>query len=425
MSSTKPFYIGLITLLLICCTSVLIIWQSDILQKMSGYELSGRFGDIGGLIKGADIRYRGYSVGRVVSIHPTPTHIDVNFWVNGGIDIPKGSTIKILFDGLVGENYIGIFANPNSEAMVSQGDVLFGKSGSDLAQFIDLGSQNLVHTEAILNNMRRLLTDESLVNNTIQSLQNIERITAKLALFTDSISADQSSKFFQLISNLEAITSSGAKITDELARPEVLSGMSDMAINLQKMSAELLKTSEASKELLSEDNLKNLQETLAHINSLSSKLDVLIAPRKEGRPHLLSTLSSLSLSNQTGVYTSPGLSKQYFESEFEFALGAYSLMTSVSDFGGETEVNNFQQAYYFTDRLRSRIGVFYSEPGLGLDYWLTRNLSVGLNYYDFENGYYILSTAYQFYPHLSVQTMLRNDNASKDSDLNLGLKYNF
>ena len=78
-----------------------------------------------------------------------------NHFIDEEFEIPEGSRTRILYDGLVGENYIGILPNPVAEQMMRHGDFIPGSSASDLANFIDIGSQSLIHAEAILRSLRK------------------------------------------------------------------------------------------------------------------------------------------------------------------------------------------------------------------------------------------------------------------------------
>ena len=81
MKQNKYILVGLFTFFLIGFTSVLILWQTDILRKVQGYSVTGEFYHIGGLLDGAVVRYRGYPVGHVTKIQPGPENIEVSFFV--------------------------------------------------------------------------------------------------------------------------------------------------------------------------------------------------------------------------------------------------------------------------------------------------------------------------------------------------------
>ena len=72
MDQKRNFIVGIVSLILLISTSVLIIWKSDVRYRTSGYKLTGKFDNAGGLLKGAEIRYRGYRVGKVSKITPVP-----------------------------------------------------------------------------------------------------------------------------------------------------------------------------------------------------------------------------------------------------------------------------------------------------------------------------------------------------------------
>jgi phospholipid/cholesterol/gamma-HCH transport system substrate-binding protein len=104
-----------------------------------GYELIARFGDVGSLTSGADVRVAGVKVGQVSSIELDPktflakTHIQMQPQVK----VPSDSTVKITSDGLLGGQHVVIAPGgasddmkPGAEFQNAQGAVdLFGLIG--------------------------------------------------------------------------------------------------------------------------------------------------------------------------------------------------------------------------------------------------------------------------------------------------------
>lgn len=104
-----------------------------------GYELIARFGDVGSLTSGADVRVAGVKVGSVSSIeldHKTflaKAHIQMQPQVK----VPSDSTVKITSDGLLGGQHVVIAPGgaaddmkPGAEFQNAQGAVdLFGLIG--------------------------------------------------------------------------------------------------------------------------------------------------------------------------------------------------------------------------------------------------------------------------------------------------------
>jgi phospholipid/cholesterol/gamma-HCH transport system substrate-binding protein len=76
----------------------------------TGYVISARFDNIGGLKPRSPVRSAGVTVGRVVSIKLDAKTYQgvVKMEVDSDVQFPKDSSAKILTAGLLGDQYIGI-----------------------------------------------------------------------------------------------------------------------------------------------------------------------------------------------------------------------------------------------------------------------------------------------------------------------------
>ena len=105
----------------------------------SGYELIGRFGDVGALASGADVRVSGVKVGAVskIELDPKAYMAKVHIVINRDVKLPTDSTAKITSSGLLGGQLVAIAPGgsledmkPGSEFQNTQGAVdLFGLIG--------------------------------------------------------------------------------------------------------------------------------------------------------------------------------------------------------------------------------------------------------------------------------------------------------
>ena len=108
----------------------------------SGYEVSAKFGQVGALEPGADIRVAGVKVGTVSSIVLDPkTFLAVaRFDLDPAVKLPADSTAKITSDGLLGGEHVTIEPGgapdnlkPGAEIQNTQGAVdLFSLVGQVL-----------------------------------------------------------------------------------------------------------------------------------------------------------------------------------------------------------------------------------------------------------------------------------------------------
>ena len=108
-------------------------------SQSGGYELTARFGDVGALATGADVRVSGVKVGAVSKIELDPkTYLaKVHVVINKDVKLPADSTAKITSSGLLGGQLIAVAAGgsledmkPGAEFQNTQGAVdLFGLIG--------------------------------------------------------------------------------------------------------------------------------------------------------------------------------------------------------------------------------------------------------------------------------------------------------
>jgi phospholipid/cholesterol/gamma-HCH transport system substrate-binding protein len=75
-----------------------------------GYEVTARFGQVGGLAPGADVRVAGVKVGTVADLELDPqTYLAVTrIALRSDVKLPADSTAKITSDGLLGGSHVAI-----------------------------------------------------------------------------------------------------------------------------------------------------------------------------------------------------------------------------------------------------------------------------------------------------------------------------
>ena len=273
--------------------------------------------------------------------------------------------------------------------------------------------KNLIHTEKILAHYETPLTDKSLNNSVSTIIRNFEKISTQLnILLQDTDESDIN----RILEDIKSITQSSQHFINELNDPAFIQAIKTIAANMSDVS-------QTSKDILSQNNSTNINHILQNMSEITDDINILLGEHRDNRPHILSTISSLSLGNQTAVYQNSDTSSGYFDSLFEIGLGKYSLISGVGNKSGETKMEHFQQAYYMTPQLRSRVGVIYNEAGVGVDYHLTQRFLVGANYYNFANGYYNVLGSLLVYPHINIQMIYRNFHDNDETGVDWGIRY--
>ena len=75
-----------------------------------GYSLTARFGSIGGLTVGSDVKIGGVIIGHVAeeTLDPVTYAAIIRLNINNGIKIPDDSSASITTDGLLGNDYVAV-----------------------------------------------------------------------------------------------------------------------------------------------------------------------------------------------------------------------------------------------------------------------------------------------------------------------------
>lgn len=118
-------WVGLFVMLGAAALLFLALQSANLLQLdfRSGYRVTARFDNIGGLKPKAAVRSAGVVVGRVESItfDDKIYQARVTLALQDRYAFPKDSSVKILTSGLLGEQYLGIEAGADDK-MLAEGD---------------------------------------------------------------------------------------------------------------------------------------------------------------------------------------------------------------------------------------------------------------------------------------------------------------
>lgn len=125
--SKNDVWVGLFVLLGAAALVFLALQSANLLglNFQSGYPITARFDNIGGLKPQAAVRSAGVVVGRVESIafDDKTYQARVTLSMQDRYQFPKDSSLKILTSGLLGEQYIGIEAGAD-EKNLAAGDMV-------------------------------------------------------------------------------------------------------------------------------------------------------------------------------------------------------------------------------------------------------------------------------------------------------------
>ncbi|RYF00973.1 MAG: outer membrane lipid asymmetry maintenance protein MlaD [Comamonadaceae bacterium] len=125
--SKNDIWVGLFVLLGGAALVFLALQSANLLNLnfQTGYQITARFDNIGGLKPKAAVRSAGVVVGRVkaITFDDKTFQASVHLEMEKRFGFPKDSSFKILTSGLLGDQYVGIEAGAD-EKNLAEGDLV-------------------------------------------------------------------------------------------------------------------------------------------------------------------------------------------------------------------------------------------------------------------------------------------------------------
>ncbi len=412
--SALALKVGIATFLMLAAIAGLLIWKSSLLLKITGYELIGSFENVAGLLPGANVQYRGYTVGKVARVIPGPRDIKVYFWIEKEVHIPHDSTLKVIFDGLIGERFLTIIPDKKSTNYYVAGDIIPGYSTSSLADFVEVGTQNLEQTKQILGAINRVLATDEVLGSVKNAVINIERMTRDMSLLVEDLrDASSGGGLRQTVENFRGFSENLKLASDELVRN------GNFVQNLNQSMANINQLTSDYNQFVSKDQpysrvntiLTNFEDVSGELKSMIKdndlKTDVKLTLKETQKlfkdsGNLVTTLGALDISGQLDMQYLDKPQKAFYSADMDVRINRLFIRAGVADRRDHIQRLNFQQGVFITDRLAARFGMFYSQPGVGVDVYPTDWFRVKSDLYNFNTVVWDLTGYYRLLKYMDL-----------------------
>lgn len=391
MKDSVAVKVGAVAFVLLCVLASLVIWKSGILFRAKGYELIGEFHSVNGLVQGAEVRFRGMRVGKVFIIDPKPDKVRVHFRVLDSVKVPRGSTLKVYFDGLIGEKFLNIVPSEAYDDILKPGETLQGVTAPALAEFIDIGAKNLEITREVLSAYRDVLNSTEMLNSVRNTALSIEKITQNLAKITEGLADDATKTSIQ--SSLKNIQETTAILRDRsqtlLYDPRLeqsIQALAQTAARVDQMTARL------DKDVLSPESTKAIADTLQDVSVVARRVRLLLddggpasSSNVGGILQSLSTWSRISMRPVGQLYYVPNGQEWGARGQLDTSLDNQYIRLGLDAMRYQDGPAYHVQHGMWFGNWGGRYGVMHSHLGVGMDYALSDRTRIGVDLYDFEN----------------------------------------
>lgn len=241
-----------------------------------------KYDRIDGLMTSAPVKINGHKIGSVYEItydfsQETPFTVVVS--LDDDIQIPKGSVLELVDDGMLGGKCIQIILGKGNQGTLAPGDTLCSRIAGGMFDDIQnglmpqLSDTILPHVDSLLVACRILVESQALEN----SLKSLEVITKNLEASSEKLNAMMSNDLPGIVANVDTITSNFVVTSQNLSSIDLAAtiGQIDSTINnLQLITEKLNSTDGNLGKLLNDEALYN------NINSTISSAEQLLTDIK-------------------------------------------------------------------------------------------------------------------------------------------------
>jgi phospholipid/cholesterol/gamma-HCH transport system substrate-binding protein len=417
--------VGAITLAGLALLAAMIIFLTDITIGEKGYPVQAVFGQVSGLKPGNIVRYAGVDVGKVANVRILPDSVVADILLNPGVKIPVGSKFVIGSDGLLGEKFINVSPPRDVQGFLAPHDKVYGDNPQGMDELMVSANQVLAEVRILVQALNDVIGDEKVraalketALNTRDITENLNRLTATLAMMADASHGDVTS----VVGNLQAMSVSlkntaarvdgmiaGVDNNGQTARDlrETIQAIKQTSYRVEKMAASLEGV------VTDPETSKNLKETLRNTRDASAKankmLDKVANIKTEASVDALYDPDNQKYTSNANitVNTSPN----------DFAV------VGVSDIGEDSKLN--LQLGKSGPVMSQRLGIIDNKVGVGMDAKLGKELRLSFDAYDLNDVRVKLRTQYQLAPDTFLITQTDNVNKQDERTSYYGIRRSF
>ena len=185
----------------------------------ANYNLTVRFKDASGLLKGSDVLFSGAKIGRVGEgprLVSQGEGVTVQLRIYDYVQIPKGSKFTVGSSGLLGDRFVNVIMPPApATEFLAKGSVIEGTRESGLDDLTREGSQLIEDLRSTVQNINGTFTRLNTEALSPEAMQNLRASIDHLNETTTAL-ARSSTKLDGVVEKADAAMASAKKDADDL-----------------------------------------------------------------------------------------------------------------------------------------------------------------------------------------------------------------
>jgi phospholipid/cholesterol/gamma-HCH transport system substrate-binding protein len=365
MNLSAEAKVGLVSVVGALILGLMVMWVGHLDFNDKGYPVQAVFRQVDGLVEGNPVRYAGVEIGKIIRVTVTPQGVLVKMQLRPGVTIPEGSKFTISSQGLLGEKYIEIIPNPNTNRYLGAGDQVTGVDPQRLDDLFNAADQLLRDIQKLVNNFNDVIGTEQSKAALKQTILNLQAITGNLEVFSASIQRmavnseqdiavttknlrEMSQRLLSASKQADAFMSEfAAEGKTGIELKQTVESIHRTAQRIENMAATL------EKEVTDPETMRSINTTLKNAREASEKANKILIKLQN-----VKTEGGVEILSHENAY----------QTNFDIRVRSDNknfLQLGVNDIGEENKTN--VQLGKQSGKLTSRIGLFNDKAGVGFD----------------------------------------------------------
>ncbi len=399
----NEFKVGLLTLGTI---AAVVIMSFQITSNQSGFGKYVTYrtiiNDATGIFEKSSIKVAGITAGRISKIELYKEKALITFEILKEVRITKGSKLRVKSLGFLGDKYIDIILNRNSDEIIPEGSLIASSETGGLENLTKDASEVLADVKEIVKNIKYSLAPEKEGDEPPikQILSNVKKVSESLK----NVIQGNEEKLNEIIDNINQVSQDlqyevSALNNDSLMAKvkkigPVLEDAKRITEDLKAITGKVRKGQGTIGKLINDDEVVDqVSETLAGVRKLVNRIDDI---RSELQVFSAYNSEQDNISDfNLDIYTSPerllrfGVATSEFGREDEREVTTTVGGTTVTENIRETDIDTYRFNFQLGRKVNDwtfRAGIIESSGGLGIDYdWNYVNTRLYLEIFDYRD----------------------------------------
>ncbi len=389
------------------------------------YTINIMYDNVGGLNKGALVRYAGVNVGKVAEVSVENHRVKVVADISEDVKIPVGATFAIGSDGVMGAKFVNITPEGIASANYCEDNqVVNGVGGQGLDEFLAKSGKVLDKLNSLADAFNNVFGDEAVQTSMREGFLNARDISDNLNRFTKVMAESATNNqedLHNMVRNLSGMSqrmNSVAMHLETITREASANGqtgrnVADLANKLATAGHNVEVMTKSLQTLVTDPKTQaDLKGTLNNVRETSERAN-----------NILGVVSNAKLQADIMYGTSNSKWRTDMGVNFPFPQGK-TLYLGASDIGASNKLD-LQMGMSVLPTVQARAGVFFGDFSVGATWQIDKNFSLFTDIYDFNHTKWHLGGEYAVSDQLSIIGRTMNLKNNGGDSTYLGLRTQF